>query len=165
MKESFNIIIKDDFLNQNLYKKIYKEIETYTYLPKHHVSSARNHFWYACKVQDNLKKIIKNKCEKIFNKKFKTMLCDYTMVASVEPFAHCDIATSDYQIIVYIKGNTDLHKGTGFYLNNELNTHVGFNENRAILWKSNAVHSPLNWASDDKSKRFSIISQLKEIKD
>jgi hypothetical protein len=52
---------------------------------------------------------------------------------------------------------------TGFYLNRELNTHVGFNENRAIIWHANTWHSPLNWASDDKSKRYSIICQFKEV--
>ena len=54
------------------------------------------------------------------------------------------------------------------YIKNEdgfqLNTHVGFVENRAIFWDSRAWHSPLNFAANDKSKRFSILAQYKEAK-
>ena len=41
--------------------------------------------------------------------------------------------------------------------------HVGFNENRAVLWHSNTWHTPMNWAADNKSKRYSIICQFKEL--
>jgi hypothetical protein len=84
------------------------------------------------------------------------------MLATVEPLPHCDLGEEcDYQVIIYIKGNNHLNKGTGFYLNGDLNTHVGFNENRGVIWHANTVHTPLNWASDDKSKRFSLIMQMK----
>ena len=65
------------------------------------------------------------------------------------------------------KIKTDLQKGTGFFLKNEdglqLNTQIGFKENRAIFWDSRAYHSPLNFSAEDKTKRFSIIAQYKEI--
>tara|TARA_Y100001972_G_scaffold6042_1_gene6536 strand:- start:275 stop:550 length:276 start_codon:yes stop_codon:yes gene_type:complete len=91
------------------------------------------------------------------------------MLATVEPRVHCDYGENcTHQVIVYIRGNEDLHKGTGFYVSkddfNELNTHVGFRQNRAIFWNSQIYHSPLNWSSDDKSKRFSLIAQYREIK-
>jgi len=167
MKEGFDIIIKDNFLDNKLFNNLHNKISYFNYSSElHGLGDGYNHPWFACKTEKDVKEIIENKCEKILNKKFKASLCSYTLLATVKPLPHCDMYEDcDYQIIIYIKGNTNLHKGTGFYLNGELNTHIGFNENRAILWRSNAVHSPLNWASDDKSKRFSIICQLKEVKD
>jgi len=166
MKESFNIIIKDDFLDKNIHQEIYQKINNYAYSANGNYIENVNHIWFSCPVEKNIEEIVKNKCEKIWNKKFKVNYCSYTMLATVEPIVHCDLSEQcDHQVIIYIKGNTNLHKGTGFYLNKELNTHVGFNENRAVLWHANTSHSPLNWASEDKSKRYSIICQLKEIKD
>lgn len=170
LNDGFDIIIKDSFLDKNLYEKIYKKIDTFIYScsNNHQTDNSGkgyNHIWYSCDTENDIKTIVKNKCEKIWNKKFKARFCSYTMLATVEPLVHRDLSEEcDYQIIIYIKGNQNLHKGTGFYINDKLNTHIGFNENRAVLWRSNAIHSPLNWASDDKSKRYSIICQLKEIK-
>ena len=160
----FNIVIKDNFLDKDIFKKIHQKINTYDYSANGNQIDGINHIWFSCKAEDEIKKIIKDKCEKVLNKKFKVNFCSYTLLATVEPVVHCDLTElCDYQIILYIKGNTNLHKGTGFYLSGELNTHIGFNENRAIIWHANTYHSPLNWASDDKSRRYSIVCQLKEL--
>ena len=162
----FDIIVKDNFLDKDFYQKIYHRIHTYNYSANSNMITGISHIWFSCYTEKDVQEIIKNKCEQIWNKKFKVNFCSYTMLATVEPVVHCDLDENcDHQIIIYIKGNTNLHKGTGFYLNNELNTHIGFNENRAVSWHSNTMHSPLNWAANDKSKRYSIICQLKEIKD
>tara|TARA_R110002012_G_C11484736_1_gene595483 strand:- start:241 stop:744 length:504 start_codon:yes stop_codon:yes gene_type:complete len=162
----FDIIVKDNFLDKDFYQKIYHRIHTYKYSANFNMIPGVNHIWFSYHAEKDVQEIIKNKCEQIWNKKFKVNFCSYTMLATVEPVVHCDLDENcDHQIIIYIKGNTNLHKGTGFYLNNELNTHIGFNENRAVSWHSNTMHSPLNWAANDKSKRYSIICQLKEIKD
>tara|TARA_R110000822_G_scaffold30482_1_gene88851 strand:- start:288 stop:797 length:510 start_codon:yes stop_codon:yes gene_type:complete len=169
MKDGFNITILDNFFEKKLFDKIYNKISyiNYNALTNKllYSNGESKHPWFASPIEKDLVEIIKTKCEKIWRKKFKVGLCSYTMLSTVEPLPHCDLTEeTDHQIIIYIKGNTDLHKGTGFYLNQQLNTHIGFNENRAITWHSNTWHTPLNWASDDKSKRFSILCQLKEIK-
>jgi hypothetical protein len=171
MKEGFNIIIKDNFLDEKLFNKLHEKISYFNYDPKlNFLGEEKKHPWFSAPVSEKIKEIIKDKCEKTFRKRFKVSMCNYTLLASVEPLPHNDLGDDcDHQICIYIKGNTNLNKGTGFYLENglntyELNTHIGFNENRAILWESNTFHSPLNWSSDDKSKRYSIICFLKEIK-
>jgi|TARA_R110000772_G_scaffold22980_2_gene61886 hypothetical protein len=162
--KGFDIVIKDNFLDKDIFEKIHQKINTYNYLAGNNKIEGIDHIWFSCHTEEEIKKLVKNKCEEVLNKKFKVSFCCYTMLATVEPRVHCDLNEScDYQIIIYIKGNPNLHKGTGFYLNNELNTHIGFNENRAVIWHSNTFHSPLNWASDDQSKRYSIICQLKEL--
>jgi len=169
LNEPFDIIIKDNFLDDKLFNDLHKKISHFNFYPELTVlgpDKEKKHSWFAASVSKEIKEIIKNKCEKILRKKFKVTVCTYTLLAIAKPLAHRDLSKDcQYQIIIYIKGNTNLNKGTGFYFNNELNTHIGFNENRAILWRSNAYHTPLNWSSDDKSKRYSIICQLKEIKD
>ena len=164
MKEEFDINIKDNFFEDELFNTLHNKVGYLQYEAKSNTLGYKQHPWFACPVEEDVKEIIKNKCEKIWNKKFKINFCVYTLVATVEPLPHCDLGDNcDHQLIIYIKGNVNLHKGTGFYLNNELNTHVGFNENRAVLWHANTWHSPMNWASEDQSKRYSIICQLKEI--
>jgi hypothetical protein len=162
----FNITIKDNFLDDELFNNLHNQISYLQFSPKlTYLGEDNKHPWFSAPVSEDVQNIVKDKCEKLLNKKFKLRFCSYTLLATVEPLPHCDLCDeTDYQVIIYIKGNVNLNKGTGFYLNGELNTHVGFNENRAILWHANTWHSPMNWASDDKSKRYSIICQLKELK-
>ena len=73
------------------------------------------------------------------------------MVPKMEPFPHVDLDDGSghtNQLVLYIDGNTEMNKGTGFYVqdsetNINLNTHIGFHKNRAILFKSGMYHSPL----------------------
>ena len=166
---NFDIIIKDNFIEKNLFEELKNKIPYLKYngLGNYLKNEKGSHVWFSAPVENKIENIIKEKCEKTLNKKFKVPLCCYTMLGSHEPLVHSDNSRADYQAIIYIKGDTNLNKGTGFYVFNketnshELNTHVGFYENRAIIWDSNIFHSPMNWSSDNKSFRFSIIIQLK----
>ena len=170
MKYEFDVRIKDNFLNDNKFKDLYNKVPFYTY--KHNANSIQyiNHIWYSSIASEEIAKYLKEKCEKEFNIKLKINFCNFTMLATVTPVVHCDYNEEKctHQVIVYLRGNENLNKGTGFYTskngNHELNTHVGFKQNRAIFWNSEIWHSPLNWSADDKSKRFSLIAQYKEIK-
>tara|TARA_R110000822_G_scaffold223542_1_gene356721 strand:- start:21 stop:521 length:501 start_codon:yes stop_codon:yes gene_type:complete len=44
-------------------------------------------------------------------------------------------------VLVMLKGPTAVTNGTVFYSENELDIHIGFRENRAVLFPSNWVHS------------------------
>ena len=164
--DGFHITVLYNFFDEEVVTKLQNQLPYINYAARLNIIENINHIWFSANGEEWVSKIMKDKCEKLLNKKFKVNLCSYTMLATVAPVVHCDHNKNcDYQIIVYVKGNTNLHKGTGFYLNNELNTHIGFAENRAVIWHANTYHSPLNWASDDKSKRYSVICQLKEIDD
>ena len=165
----FDISIKDNFLEKNIFDEVYLKIDRLIYSAKGNYQEGSSHIWYSCPAEDKIKKYITKKCEEKINKKLECVLCSYTMLATVEPLPHHDKGDGqcDYQVIIYIKGNTNLHKGTGFYVYNEktksyeLNTHIGFFQNRGIIFDSSNWHTPMNWSSDDKSKRFSIIAQFK----
>jgi hypothetical protein len=45
-------------------------------------------------------------------------------------------------LLIMINGPTAVTNGTVFYTDNELDIHVGFRENRAVLFPSDKVHSP-----------------------
>jgi len=45
-------------------------------------------------------------------------------------------------VLVMISGPTAVTNGTVFYTDGDLDIHVGFKENRAVLFPSNKLHSP-----------------------
>ena len=51
--------------------------------------------------------------------------------------------TALYNLYLMIEGGSQLNHGIGFYDNNQLNIHIGFQENRAVFFNSNILHSPL----------------------
>ena len=63
---------------------------------------------------------------------------------------------NDINCLVYLKGNHLLNSGTGFYnkVGNEfvLNTHVGFKENRAIIFDSKIRHCSLQFNENTDSR-------------
>ena len=46
---------------------------------------------------------------------------------------------SEYNFLLYIKGEPLFNNGTGFYVNGELSSHVGWVENRAIFFNGNHI--------------------------
>jgi len=67
---------------------------------------------------------------------------------------HCD--ATDVNCLIYLKGNHLINSGTGFYdkINDkyELNTHVGFKENRAIIFDSKIFHCSLQFNENTNSR-------------
>tara|TARA_R100001510_G_C7645900_1_gene203218 strand:+ start:589 stop:1080 length:492 start_codon:yes stop_codon:yes gene_type:complete len=63
----------------------------------------------------------------------------------------------DYNFILYLKGQELVYNGTGFYdKNNNLNTYVGFVENRALFFDGkNNVHTDLQ-ALGESSPRHTL---------
>lgn len=55
---------------------------------------------------------------------------------------HDDIPTGIANILIMIKGLKSVNNGVVFYSDNQLDTHIGFKENRAIMFPSNLIHSP-----------------------
>ena len=168
-QNSFEISIKDDFFDTGRFTQLHNEIPYKKYTPNTNHTSQYSHILFSVDVETPITQYIQAKCEKMLNKKFDLNFCMYTMVATVEPSVHWDYNKDcSHQVLIYIRGNQDLHKGTGFYVKNgkdyQLNTHIGFRQNRAIFWDARTYHSPLNFAAEDQSKRFSIVAQYKEVK-
>ena len=167
-KDSFEISIKDDFFDTDRFTQIYNEVPYQRYTANAKVSTLP-HVCFLAPVPPALTEYIKERCEEMFNKKLNITFSSLLLSKPDEPRYHRDYDENcSHQILIYIRGKQELHKGTGFYVRNgddyELNTHIGFRENRAIFWDARAYHSPLTFAADDKNKRFSMKVHFKEIK-
>ena len=77
--------------------------------------------------------------------------------------------TCDLNCLVYLKGKHLLNSGTGFYdsVGDEfvLNTHVGFKENRAIIFDSKIHHTSLQFNKDCGSRYVMANFFNKKMKD
>lgn len=169
LDSNFDITIKDSFIENKLFKLIYNKIPFYLYNEDYfyNLKNKSDYLFRGAKVEKSIANFLKKKCEKLLNKKLKEFHTNYTMVARNTQFVHTDKSEDcTHQLLVYIRGDESLHRGTGFYVKNdekyELNTHVGFKKNRGIFWESSTYHSPLIFCDDNKSVRYSIVAQYKE---
>ena len=128
-----------------------------------------DHIWYSCgPLSSQDFSIFAKALENKFNKKIiSCKLNSWTWVNTKEPIPHIDYVKNkcEYQLLVYIRSDEGINAGTAFYKKNkegfEIDVHVGFKENRAILFKSkDCLHSPLLWNSKSQTGRYSAIFQL-----
>jgi hypothetical protein len=149
--ESF-IKIEDNFFDKNTFTKINNEVEGYEYAPptKEIIDYNGGCFWFQNDVsKSDLQNHIIEQLEKITNLKInrqKNCISKFIMSnAQDKARPHVDHA-ADLQCLIYIKGDQILNNGTLFLDKKEssydINAHVGFKENRAIIFSSNNYHSP-----------------------
>ena len=149
-----NHIIKDNFFNETVYKKILIDISRLKFSNRHesvgnnlkniyqkiyfNVPLSKDHF----AVQETIN---------ILNS-YKLNVNDgehnYFLSASHEGASiHNDVARLN--CLIYIKGKNLMNSGTGFYHkeNDELvlNRHIGFKENRALIFDSKIFHTSLQF--------------------
>jgi hypothetical protein len=99
--------------------------------------------WYF-KYEPEIEKIFTKQVEKKFNIKINKIQhssgIDQRNLSSFIP--HDDAELSKLNALIMISGPTAVTNGTVFYTKGELDIHVGFRENRAVLFPSNWIHSP-----------------------
>jgi len=175
---NFNLHVLDNFLPKNSYNDVLNLIpninwgaKTLTYKGTTK-GSADKHRWFSSIIDPDspIASVIKNCILEKTKFDFRSFrLLAFTMVPKMDAFPHVDLDEEGTghtnQLILYIDGNTEMNKGTGFYMQeNEtkvnLNTHIGFHKNRAVLFKSGMYHSPLLSFSDDSIPRISIIARF-----
>jgi len=159
MKNSIKdlIIIKDNFFEENIYKEILFDISRLKFENRFttvheddkniyqkiyfNVELNKNHF-----AVKEVKKILKE-----FGYNLKSHHHGYYLSTKhTEATPHQD--TNNLNCFIYLKGLDLLNSGTGFYekVNNEyvLNRHIGFRENRAIIFDSKIFHASLQFNED-----------------
>ena len=72
---------------------------------------------------------------------------------------HTDSSYSKINFYLMVEGGSKLNHGLGFYTENNLDLHIGFKENRAVLFDSNILHSPM---VDEEIWRTTITIFIKE---
>jgi hypothetical protein len=116
-------------------------------------------FRYIFSIDSELGKCLSKQCKKKFKYNIvKVIECgiDKRKLTLYKP--HKD-NPSIFNLYLQIEGGTKLNHGLGFYTENNLDIHVGFKENRAVLFDSNLLHSPL---VDEEIWRTTLTCFIKE---
>jgi len=144
------IKIINNFFNENQLKLVQDFALTKAfYTPKFFENTTeknkKNHYGNRWELQNEpeLLKLFKKQSELKFKIKINninsTSGIDQRNLDHFKP--HVDTNFGILNILVMISGPTAVTNGTVFYTDNELDIHVGFRENRAILFLSNWLHS------------------------
>ena len=168
--EAFDIRILDNFLPSEVFKEMHKFVDNLEWSSKdnRYTKDLNTHWWFGSLIseEDVIRDIVKDNIKKFNKEIIKFHFATYTLVAEKKAFVHRDYDPKyqNSQLIVYLKGDDDIHGGTGFYIKKEneyiLNTHIGFKENRAIFFNAGIYHSPLLWNSTINKSRISMVYQL-----
>ena len=146
------IYIIDNFLNNKNFNdlKAFSKSRKVAYEPKFFKGTKEKTdfntygFRYNFSIDSELGHCLKKQCLKKFKYKIiETSECglDKRKLTMYKP--HTDDAIAVTNLYLQIEGGSKLNHGIGFYNDNNLNIHVGFKENRAILFNANILHSPL----------------------
>ena len=151
------IKIIDDFFE----KKDFEKIQDFTlnkafYSPRfldNTVKKNKLNFYgnrYPLKNNPNLLQLFIKQSELKFNIKILDLHVDSGIdQRNLDHFKPHTDSTSKINILIMIYGPTAVTNGTVFYTDNQLDIHVGFRPNRAVMFPSNKLHS--QHASDVKN--------------
>tara|TARA_Y100000004_G_C8754397_1_gene343823 strand:+ start:84 stop:581 length:498 start_codon:yes stop_codon:yes gene_type:complete len=150
------IQIKDNFLNAEEFKILYNNIDKINYVPK---TNGDGNYGFRHNFDQNSENqwLFKKIKEQFFpNTDLEIHECAYHLRHNhTKVLPHKDIY-DDYNFILYLKGEELVYNGTGFYYKNNLNTYIGFVENRALFFDGkNNGHTDLQ-ALGPSSKRHTI---------
>ena len=145
------IKIVDDFFEDVSFKKIKNYVVSQLfYEPRylHNTTEKNNKTYYGARFVLNknpgLLDTFVKQSEKTFKIKIKKLFKDSGIdIRNLDHFVpHTDDGVgSKINILIMMSGPTAVTNGTVFYKEGELDIHVGFRENRAILFPADWVHS------------------------
>ena len=170
------IIIQDNFFSKDMLDKIKVDLthQKFTNRFTEHNNSIYQKIYFNVKLTDNhpvvleIKKILKEKFDLTY---FNIASQYFLSTKHEEATPHID-PLNEYNCLIYLKGDFILNSGTGFYdydkINDtySLNTHVGFKENRAIIFDSRIYHASLQF-NEGGETRYCLANfmNMKEKKD
>jgi len=143
------IKIVDNFFDDEMYNKIIHHVKTKLYFTPRfwegREKTKENHYGdrFVLNSDKNLLDTFIKQSEKKFNFKIKEVHfdCGIDLRNLDDWMPHID---EDYKIniLVMLDGPIGITTGTVFYTEGELDIHIGFRPNRAILFPSRRLHSP-----------------------
>ena len=142
------IKIIDNYFEDDLFKRVKNHVTTKLYFTPRYLEGYKernNRSYYGSRFilekDPDLLNTFKKTAEKKFNIKIKKLNNDSGIdIRNLNNFSpHID--PSLINILVMLSGPRAVTNGTVFYTDNKLDIHVGFKENRSILFPSNWYHS------------------------
>jgi len=154
---ALNIQIKDNFFTKKEYDILYNNLDKIYFLPN--INKAGNYAASHPFIPNKQNKWLFDKIKKQFfpNEDLEIVICRFDVRHNKEKvFSHLDNKNTNYNCIVYLKGEEITYNGTGFYYENNLNTYIGFVKNRALFFNgADIVHSDLQ-ALGPSSARYTL---------
>jgi hypothetical protein len=149
------IQIKDNFLTEKELKILNNNVNNILYEPMVNDNGNFGFRHYFNKNLDNEWLFKKIKKQFFANVDLKVCSSSYHLRHNHNKvFSHTD--DQDYNFLLYLKGKELVYNGTGFYFKNNLNTYLGFVENRALFFDGkNNLHTNLQ-ALGESSARYTI---------
>ena len=155
--DSLSLQIKDNFFTKKEYNILISNLDKITFLPKsnldgnysfgHSFKETKENNWLFNKIKKNF---FSNKKLKVY---FEARFDLRHNKTKIKP--HLDGAPK-YNCIIYLKGKSLTYNGTGFYTKGNLNTYVGFVENRALFFNGRDVYHTDLQALGLSSPRYSL---------
>ena len=56
--KGFDIVIKDNFLDKDIFEKIHQKINTYNYLAGNNKIEGIDHIWFSCHTEEEIKNVV-----------------------------------------------------------------------------------------------------------
>ena len=144
------IIIKDNFFEETLFKKIQAELDTSKFKSTKPDETYKQIYFKAPIVKDHpAALVIKSFFKAEFGIIITAMESFYLLSPKHEkPSPHSDRIKINCPI--YLKGGSLMNNGTALYEkdgeNWVINSHIGFKENRAVMFSSERTHASLQFA-------------------
>jgi len=154
-----HIIVKDNFLEEETFIKVKNEISKFHYINRFSKNERNNvqKYYFEYDLHQNYFSVqeVESKVNKLLDMDLDFIDSHYWLtVKHKEPSVHVD--EGDVNCAIYIKGDNYINNGTGFYdlINGQyvLNSHVGFKENRAIIFDSKILHASLLFHENASSR-------------
>lgn len=168
------IKILDNFFDKDEYDKIIYHIKNKIYFTPRFFDGAtektKDQYYgdrFALEDDKNLHSVFIKQAEKKFKIKINKTFDDGIDLRNLSVWQpHTDDKSGGkINILIMLDGQIGISTGTVFYTENDLDMHVGFRPNRAIMFPSNRIHSPHK--SDIKSmKRYTatlFVSEYEEL--
>jgi len=82
-----------------------------------------------------------------------------------KPTPHTDSPAAKINCLIYLKGGSLINNGTALYENDGknwmINSHIGFKENRALIFSSEKTHASLQFGQGSTG-RFAMVNWINE---
>ena len=163
------ITIIDNFFDDEMFIQMQNHVSNkLSFTPRYYPDKPQNKdSFYGNRfdlIHDNeLKNLFINQAEKKFKIKIKDISADSGIdLRNLDRFMpHTDQQAGKLNIFIMLKGQTAVTNGIVFYTDNNLDMHVGFRENRAVMFPSLKMHSPhLN--KEPSQKRYTATLFVKD---
>ena len=154
--DSLSLQIKDNFFTEKEYNILVDNLNKIPLSPMSNKGGNYSFGFEFNKTENNNWLFDKIKNNFFSDKKLKVYAARFDLRHNQAQIkSHLD-SISKYNCIVYLKGESLTHNGTGFYTKGDLNTYVGFVENRALFFNGCDVYHTDLQALGPSSPRYSL---------